>query len=118
SAHCESVGIGAIGAGGPATGFTTWFSTGDVLGLLFASPLYTALIGCVPTASVDVVNCALPDDSATGAPRFVAPSMNWTVPLGLPPVTVAVNVTAWPTSDGLTDDESVVVVGDTTALTT
>src|SRR5205809_207600 len=52
-------------------------------------------------------------------PSVAAPSVNVTVPLGTPvtgaEATVAVNVTAWPGSDGLTDDVSVV---DVTAWTT
>src|SRR5207245_3665369 len=43
------------------------------------------------------------------------PSMaNCTVPVGVPPpseATVAVNVTGWPTREGLTDDRTVVDVG-------
>jgi hypothetical protein len=46
--------------------------------------------------------------SDTGAPILVAPSLNWTVPEGVPPgdVTVAVNVTFCPKLEGLTDDVS------------
>jgi hypothetical protein len=38
--------------------------------------------------------------------------VNCTVPVGVPPllVTVAVNVTDWPTVDGFTDDVTAVVV--------
>ena len=40
---------------------------------------------------------------ATGAPRFAAPSLNCTVPVGVPEPddTVAVNVTDSPNTDGL-----------------
>jgi hypothetical protein len=39
-------------------------------------------------------------------PSVVLPSLKVTVPVGVPPetVTVAVNVTDWPTEEGLTDD--------------
>ena len=48
-------------------------------------------------------------------PSVVAPSMNVTVPLGVPApgattVTVAVNVTDWPNLDGFADGLSVVAV--------
>ena len=48
-------------------------------------------------------------------PMFVAPSRKFTVPVGDPApgavtVTVAVNVTDCPNTDGLTDDANVVVV--------
>src|SRR6185437_12869755 len=38
-------------------------------------------------------------------------SLNCTVPVGLLPVTVAVNVTLWPNVDGLSDEARAVVVG-------
>ena len=45
----------------------------------------------------------------------VVPSTNSTCPVGVPApglktVTLAVNVTGWPTTDGLVEDDSVVVV--------
>ena len=45
--------------------------------------------------------------------RAVAPSLNRTLPVGVPEaeVTVAVNVTICPKSDGFADDATVVVVG-------
>ena len=48
-------------------------------------------------------------------PSVVAPSLNVTVPLGVPApgdaaLTVAVKVTDWPNTDGLNEDASVVVV--------
>jgi hypothetical protein len=47
----------------------------------------------------------------------VAPSRNFTFPVGVPAgdtVTVAVNVTCWPVTDGLLEEETVVdvVAGD------
>ena len=41
----------------------------------------------------------------------LAPSMKLTVPVGTLPLTVAVNVTVWPTLDGLSELATVVVVG-------
>ncbi len=68
-------------------------------------PEYVAVIGWVPAVSALVVNVAVPVAS-TGMlpPMGVAPSENAIDPAvtGAPPdVTVAVNVTAWPTVDGL-----------------
>ena len=53
-------------------------------------------------ANVVVVNVAWPAVSVSGAPRLVTPSLNCTVPVGVPEpeVTVAVNETDWPGSDG------------------
>src|SRR5262245_19356421 len=80
---------------------------------------------CEPLASADVVNDACPDAlSATPAARTVAPSRNVTVPAvtGEPAVTVAVNVTGAPRSDGFWDETIVVavvtVVDDTTLAIT
>ena len=65
----------------------------------------------MPTGKIEVVNAATPLASATGAARLVAPLRNSTVPVGLLPVTVAVNVTACPAMDGLSDDTAVVLEG-------
>ena len=57
-------------------------------------------------------------------PRVVAPSVNVTVPVGVPlaPATVAVKVTGWPKVEGLSDETRVVVFavvpGPLPALTT
>ena len=61
------------------------------------SPLYTAVILCEATDSDDVLNVAVLELSEP-VPRIVAPSLNVTVPVGLPDPgdtaeTVAVNVT-------------------------
>jgi len=60
------------------------------------------------------VNVAVPPDNVP-VPRVVVPSKNVTVPLGLPApgattVTVAVNVTLCPKTDGLADEVTVVVL--------
>jgi len=66
--------------------------------------------------SVEVVKVATPPVSVP-VPRVVAPSRNVTDPVGEPPapVTVAVNVTDWPTSDGFTEEASAVVLAPRTA---
>lgn len=54
------------------------------------------MIGCVPAASVAVLNAATPKPSIGSATlRAVVPSLNITVPVGVPAedVTVTVNVT-------------------------
>ena len=44
------------------------------------------------------------------APSAVVPSLNITVPVGVPvPLTVAVNITDWPTLLGFTEDANVTV---------
>ena len=55
----------------------------------------------LPTGSADVLMLAVPPESVP-VPRMVAPSLNVTVPVGVPEpgllaLTVAVNVTDWPT---------------------
>jgi hypothetical protein len=74
---------------------TTWERTVEVLAEKAPSPLYAAVIECVPAASELTESDARPLASAT-LPITVAPSRNWTLPVGVPPAadTVAVNVTA------------------------
>ena len=64
---------------------------------------------CVPAISLGVDKAAAPLPSGR-EPRLVLPTKNSTVPVGLLPVTVAVKVTDWPTSDGFRLDVSAVVV--------
>lgn len=71
-------------------------------------------------ARAEVLNVAEPALSAP-LPSVVAPSLNVTVPVGVPApgataLTVAVNVTVCPKTDGFTEDIAVVVVAS--ALTT
>ena len=77
-----------------AAWFTTCDSAGEVLGAKLVSPLYTAVMECVPTVSVEVVNVADPPLSVP-VPSVAVPFLNVTVPVGVPEVavTVAVNVT-------------------------
>ena len=65
-------------------------------------------------ASEEVMKVACPAISAP-VPSVVAPSLNVTVPVGVPApgavaVTVAVKVTDWPNTDGLTEEATPVLV--------
>ena len=68
-------------------------------------------MGCVPTASAEVVNEAAPVESRVAVPMIDAPSRNVTVPVGVPVVAlaVAVKVTACPKTVGFLEDATVVV---------
>ena len=68
------------------------------------------MIECGPTAKVEVAREAAPAVREPGEPRLVTPSRNCTVPVGLLPVTVAVNVTDCPNAAGLLEAANVVVV--------
>ena len=62
-----------------------------------------------PGVSVVTVAVASPLVSGTAEPRLEPPSLNCTVPVGVPTpgavaVTVAVRPTLWPYVEGLTDD--------------
>src|SRR3954464_13679508 len=62
-----------------------------------------------PAAAKLVVNVAVPPVPTATVPRTTLPSLNVTVPVGVPPpgataATLAVKVTAWPVAAGLTDD--------------
>jgi hypothetical protein len=56
------------------TWLTVWTNAGDVLAALLASPLYAAVIECVPTLNDVAGSAACPPLSGTGAPRFAVPS--------------------------------------------
>jgi hypothetical protein len=93
-------------------GLTFCDSTADVLVVKFESPPYTAVIECVPSASVVVVNVAFLLLSVP-VPSSVVPSMNVTVPVGVPApgdsaTKVAVKVTVAPEVDGFNDDVTMV----------
>src|SRR5712691_856865 len=69
----------------------------------------------LPTLSVEVFRAAVPPVSVTAVPRLLAPSLNWTVPVGVPApgetaLTVAVKVRLSPDTDGFSDDAMAVVV--------
>ena len=68
----------------------------DVLPAKLASPPYTAVIEWVPTVSAVVANVAIAEPFSVPVPSVLAPSLNVTVPVGVPAevdVTVAVNIT-------------------------
>jgi hypothetical protein len=88
--------------------FTVWVSTAEVLAAVFASPLWTAVIECAPTANVETASDADPPP-IVAVPSAVVPSRNCTVPAPVAGDTVAVKVTDWPTVDGFTDGVNVVV---------
>src|SRR5437773_1866632 len=95
--------------------FTVWVSVLEVLPLKVALPPYDAVIGCEPTASVLVTNVAWPEAFRVPVPRVVGPSLNVTVPVGVPAplvfaFTVAVKVTGCPDTDGLIEETTPVVV--------
>jgi len=98
-----------------AYGFTFSDSTADVLSLKFESPLYTAVIECVPSASDAEANVAFLLLLSVPVPSSVTPSINVTVPVGVPTpgattATVAVNVTVAPEVDGFGDAARVTLV--------
>jgi hypothetical protein len=82
----------------------------ELLGVLLASPLYSAMIECWPAASAEVVSAALPLLIVL-VPSSVAPSRNETVPVKHWAwlVTFAVKVTASPVVDGFVDEVTEVV---------
>ena len=72
------------------------------------------MIECEAAESEAVVKVAWPA-LRVPVPRVVAPSLNVTVPVGVPlpggaAVTVAVKVTAWPNTDGLPEAATAVLV--------
>jgi hypothetical protein len=88
---------------------TVWTSVGDVLPESLASPPYTAVMLWLPTDRLGVMSTAFPAFRAL-VPRLVVPSKKVTVPVANDGVTVAVKVTASPTTEGLREEASVVLV--------
>src|SRR5262249_59299478 len=75
-----------------------------------------------PRARAEVVNVALPPESVP-VPNVVAPSLKVTVPVGVPApgavaLTVAVKVTPWPDTEGLSEEVTAVVSALAAAGTT
>jgi hypothetical protein len=71
------------------------------------------VIFCEPFFKDDVLKLACPDPFSVTAASVLPASLKVTVPVGVPlddEVTCAVNVTAWPTNNGLSEELSVVVV--------
>jgi len=91
-----------------------------------ADPAYAAVTFCVPAEVHATTHVAVPALSVREPPeqlRAAPPLLKTTVPFGVPDsaVTLAVYVTGCPTTDGLADEVSEVVVGtlvrtDTVAL--
>jgi len=65
-------------------------------GFVVASPRYCALIAWVPTVKAGAVGTAVPAATLAAVPIMVVPSNSWTIPVGVPPVTAALNVKAVP----------------------
>src|SRR5262249_60417660 len=66
-------------------------------------------MACPPTVAKLVVNVAVPPAPTATVPRTTSPSLNVTVPVGVPTpgataATPTLKVTAWPVTAGLTDD--------------
>jgi len=85
-----------------------------VLVVKLVSPPNTAVIVCTATESEFVAKVAVPELKVP-VPNVVPASLNVTVPLGVPApgntaLTVAVNVTDCPDTDGFTDEATVVVL--------
>ncbi len=93
-----------------------------VLAAKLATPWYSAVTTWVATVGAVAGDVATPlPFRATWAPRFVPSTLNWTFPVAVPlpgatAVTVAVNVTFCPNTDGVPDVATAVVVA--AALTT
>ena len=94
--------------------FTVCVNVEEVLVVKLVSPPYTAVIVCAATESEFVAKVAVPELKLP-VPKVTPASLNVTVPLGVPApgataLTVAVNVTDWPETDGFTDEATVVVL--------
>jgi hypothetical protein len=90
---------------------TTWVNV-PLLLVKPPVPVKAAVIEWLPTARVDEVKVAVPPETVTALARVVAPSVNLTVPVGVPPaeVMVAVRVMDDPDVDGFAEEVTVVVV--------
>ena len=100
--------------------FTACVSVGLVEPTLLESPAYTATMLRVPAASVDVAQVAvrilpLPPRATAEQPLIeVPPLVKFTAPVGARPLTVAVNVTLTPNTEGFAELARPVVVVDLT----
>ncbi len=90
--------------------FTVCVGKEPVLPAKLVSPLYTAVMLCVPADKDEVARVAVPLLNVTGKPRLLPPSLNCTVPVAVPGVTVAVKVTGWPKTDGLLSEVTIVAL--------
>lgn len=96
-------------------------SAADVLGAKLESPLYAPVIECDPAASEEVTKVATPEAFSVLVPSTVEPSLNVTVPEGVPTLpaafdTVAVNVTCCPVVAVLGAAVTAVVVSATVTI--
>ena len=77
-------------------------------------PAYCAVMLWPPADNAVVAKVACPEPFNIPDPKVIAPSLNVTVPVGMPDpadgVTVAVNVTVWPQIEGFSEEVSVVEV--------
>ena len=107
-------------ATGPTGGLITNATGADVEELKAPGSLgvNTAVNWCGPGGNVEVDPEAAPLVTATGGPRGFAPSLNWTLPVAVAGVIVAVSVTGVPCVTGEAGDvASVVVVAGAPATT-
>src|SRR3989442_11917406 len=100
---------------------TTWVRATEVEGLKLVSLLYVTVMPWLAVVSALVLNAAVvtpPPVDNVPVPSVVEPSLKVTVPVGLAAaalpgeltLTVAVKVTHWPETEGLTEETTVVVV--------
>ncbi|GGM84286.1 hypothetical protein GCM10009721_06300 [Terrabacter tumescens] len=88
---------------------TTWLTADDADAPKGADPAYAAVMERVPLEPNVVTHVATPELRVWLPPlhvMVVPPSRNATEPVAVPEaaLTVAVNVTGWPTTDGVADD--------------
>jgi hypothetical protein len=83
----------------------------EVLLVFPASPLYTAVMLWVPADRALVVHLAVPPLTGSVAQPLIesAPSLKSTLPVGLSPLTILVNVTDWPDRDGFCEEPRLLV---------
>src|ERR1700730_14489362 len=96
----------------PRHRFTISINSADALVVSLASPLYTAVIACVPLGKA-IGRTATPALKGTVPSTVCAPlkkSTNWTLPVATVGETIAVKFTVCPAVAGLTSTESAVEV--------
>jgi hypothetical protein len=89
--------------------FTLCDRAPDVEPALLASPLYEAMMECVPCASEEPAKVTEPFERVP-APNTEGPSRNCTVPVAVAGVTEAVKVTDAPSWEGFCDDTTITEV--------
>ena len=95
---------------------TFWLTMFEVLEASLPSPLYVAVMGCVPTVRVEIANLAVPLLSVA-LPIDVPLSLNVAVPVAVEGVTAAEKVTDCPLTEGFRLEVSFVVVVVVVAFT-